>query len=124
MYKNPSINPFHNAPQKNRALVQAASVEIEEERNEVNWQVNKKDKKQISSFIEGVGRIKSMDNVSRTCANMCGMIFTIIDVSKTKLLLYHLDAQQQRLYRALAFCFPGKISSVFPESRFFLSELH
>jgi len=139
MYKNPSINPFHYAPQKNRALVQAALVEIEEEQNEVNWQVNEKDKKQISSVIEGVGRIKSMDDVSRTCANMCGMIFAIVDVSKTKLLLYQvvykfikiIENKKRKLgctttttLSRTCLLFSWQISSVFPESRFFLSELH
>jgi hypothetical protein len=88
MYKNPSINPFHYAPQDCRALVKAATVEIEEERNQFNWRVNEKDKKQISSVIEGVGRIESIDDVSRTCANMCGVMLAIVDVSKTKPLLY------------------------------------
>ena len=88
LYKNPSINPFHYAPQVCRALVKAATMEIEEERNEFNWRVNEKDKKQISSIIEGVGRIESIDDVSRTCANMCGVMLAIVDVSKTKPLLY------------------------------------
>ena len=70
LYKNPSINPFHYAPQVCRALVKAATAEIEEERNQFNWRVSEKDKKQISSVIEGVGRIESIDDVSRTCANM------------------------------------------------------
>ena len=88
MYKNPSINPFHYAPQDCRILVKAATVEIEEERNQFNWRVNEKDKKQILSVIEGVGRIESIDDVSRTCANMCGVMLAIVDVSKTKPLLY------------------------------------
>ena len=45
MYKNTSVNPFHYAPHNNRALIQAAWVEIEEECNEFNWRVNEKDKK-------------------------------------------------------------------------------
>ena len=88
MYKNTSVNPFHYAPHNNRALIQAAWVEIEEERNEFNWRVNEKDKKQISSVIEGVGHIESMGDVSRTCANICGVILAIVDVSTTKPLLY------------------------------------
>ncbi len=71
MYKNPFINPFHYAPQDCRALVKKALFEIEEEQHEFNLQVNKKDKKQIFSIIKGVGHVKSMDNVSRTWANMC-----------------------------------------------------
>ncbi len=88
MYKNTLVNPFHYAPHNNRTLIQAALVEIKEERNEFNWCVNEKDKMQISSVIKGVGRIESMDDISRTCANICGVILTIVDVSTTKPLLY------------------------------------
>jgi hypothetical protein len=44
LYKNTLINPFHYALQYCRALVKAATVKIEEEQNEFNWKVNKKDK--------------------------------------------------------------------------------
>ncbi len=124
MYKNTSVNPFHYAPHNNRALIQSASVEFKEECNEFNRHVNKKDKKQISSVIEGVGRIESMDDVSRTCTNICVVILTIVDVSTTKPLLYqvaykfikiiknkknaNLDARQQQLHCAHAVCFDGK----------------
>ncbi len=87
MYKNPSINPFHYSLQTNRGLVKAASAKIQEERNEINWKINDKDKKVISSVIEGVGRIKTMDDVGTTCANMCGVMLAIIDVTKSKPLL-------------------------------------
>ena len=55
IYKSTSINPFHYAPQTNRVLVKAANSEMEEERNEMNWKIVEKDRKQISSMIEGVG---------------------------------------------------------------------
>ncbi len=88
MYKNPSINPFHYGLQTNRALVKAASAKIQEERNQINWKINDKDKKVISSVIEGVGRIKTMDDVCMTCTNMCGAMLAIVDVTKSKPLLY------------------------------------
>jgi hypothetical protein len=53
MYKNPSFNPFHYAPQNCRAFVKAALVKIKEKQNKFNWKVNEKDKKQISSIMEG-----------------------------------------------------------------------
>jgi hypothetical protein len=34
IYKSTSINPFHYAPQTNRALVKAANSKMEEEQNE------------------------------------------------------------------------------------------
>jgi hypothetical protein len=45
IYKNPSINPFHYAPQNCRALVKAALVKIKEEKNKFKWKVYEKDKK-------------------------------------------------------------------------------
>jgi hypothetical protein len=44
IYKSASINPFQYAPQTNRAMVKAASSELEEECNEMNWRITDKDK--------------------------------------------------------------------------------
>jgi hypothetical protein len=88
MYKSPSINPFHYAPQNCHALVKATLAKIEEEQNKFNWKVNENDKIQISSVIEGVQCVESMDDISRTCANMCRVMLAIVDVLKTKPLLY------------------------------------
>jgi hypothetical protein len=88
MYKSTSINPFHYAPQTNRTMVKAAASELEEERNEVNWRIVNKDKKQVTSIIKGIGQITSMEDVCMTCANMCGVQLAIIDVSKNKPILY------------------------------------
>jgi hypothetical protein len=74
IYKPTSINPFQYAPQSNRAMVKAASSKLEEECNEMNWRITDKDKTQITSVIEGVGRINSMEDVCMTCANMCGVM--------------------------------------------------
>ena len=57
IYKSTSINPFHYAPQTNRVLVKAATSDMEEERNEMNWKIAEKDRKQISSMIKGVGHL-------------------------------------------------------------------
>ena len=88
IYKSTSINPFHYAPKTNRVLVKAANSEMEEERNEMNWKIVEKDRKQISSMIEGVGRITSMNDFSMTCANVCGVQLAIVDVSTSKPILY------------------------------------
>jgi hypothetical protein len=88
MYKNPSINPFHYAPQNNCALVKAALTKIQEECNKFNWKINKKGKKTITSIIEGVGRINTMEAICMTCANMCGVMLAIVDVTNSKPLLY------------------------------------
>jgi hypothetical protein len=88
IYKSTSINPFQYAPQNNRALVKAAMVEMEKTRNKINWKVVEKDRRQISSIIEGVGRVKSIKDVAMTCANMCGVQLAIIDVTTNKPLLF------------------------------------
>jgi hypothetical protein len=54
------------------------------------WRINNKDKKQVTSIIEGVGQINLMEDVCMTCANMCGVQLAILDVSKFKPLLYQL----------------------------------
>jgi hypothetical protein len=88
IYKSTSINPFQYAPQNNRALMKAAMTEMEETQNEINWKVVEKDRKQISSIIEGVGRIKSIEDVVMICANMCGVQLAIVDVKTNKPLLF------------------------------------
>ena len=88
IYKSTSINPFQYAPQHNRELVKAALTEMEEARNKINWKVVDKDRKQISSIIKGVGRVKSIKDVAMTCANMCGVQLAIIDVKTNKPLLF------------------------------------
>jgi hypothetical protein len=55
IYKLTLINPFQYAPQTNRAMVKAVSSELEVERNKLNWRITKKNKKQVTSVIEGVG---------------------------------------------------------------------
>jgi len=80
IYKSSSINPFHYASQTNRVLVKAANSEMEEERNEMNWKIVEKDRKQISSMIEGVRRITSMNGIAMTCTNVCGVQLAIVDV--------------------------------------------
>jgi vacuolar-type H+-ATPase subunit D/Vma8 len=61
---------------------------MEEERNETNSKIVEKDRKQISSVIEGVGHITSMNDVTMTCANVCGVQLVIVDVSTSKPILY------------------------------------
>jgi hypothetical protein len=72
IYKSTSINPFQYAPQNNCMLVKAATSEMEEVRNKINWKVVDKDRKQIWLIIKGVSRVNSMEDVAMTCANMCG----------------------------------------------------
>jgi hypothetical protein len=63
MYKSTSISPFHYAQQTKPMMVKVASNELEEERNEVNWRIVKKDKKQVTSVIKGIERINTMEDI-------------------------------------------------------------
>jgi hypothetical protein len=86
--KSASIHPFHYSPQTNRKLVKDTAKKIEEEPNEINWCIVEKDRKQVSLMIEGVGHVNTMNNVAMTCANICSIQLTIVDVSAGKPLLY------------------------------------
>jgi hypothetical protein len=88
MYKSTSINPFHYAPQGNRKLILDAATKMDEERNEINWRIVEKDRSKISSVIEGVGRVNTMEEVAMTCANICGVQLAMVDISGGKPLLY------------------------------------
>ena len=90
MYKSTSINPFHYAPQGNRKLISEATAKMDEERNELNWRIVEKDRSKISSLIEGIGRVNSMDEVAMTCANICGIQLAMVDITAGKPLLFQL----------------------------------
>ena len=61
---------------------------MDKECNEINWRIDKKDRKQISLMIKGVGRMNSMEDVAITCMNICGVQLAIMDISVVKPLLY------------------------------------
>ncbi len=83
-----SINPFHYGPQNDQALVIAARKEQQEERNEKIFSIIETHHKKISSFIKGIGKINTMEDVAMTCANMCGMQLAIINIASAKPLLF------------------------------------
>ncbi len=56
--------------------------------NEINWHIVEKDRKQISSLVEGVRRVNMMEHVPMTCANICGVQHQIVDVAAAIPLLY------------------------------------
>ncbi len=87
MHKSTSINPFYYGPQNDQALVIRARKEQEEEQNEKNFSIIKTHRKKISSFIEGIGKINTMEDITMTCANMCGMQLAIINIAVGKPLL-------------------------------------
>jgi hypothetical protein len=88
MYKSTSINPFHYAPQGNRKLIMDAAIKMDEEHNEINWQIVVKDRSKISSMTEGVGHVNTMEEVAMTCANICGIQLAMVNILAGKPLLY------------------------------------
>jgi len=90
MYKSTSLNPFHYAPQGNRKLISEATAKMHEERNELNWRIVEKDRSKISSLIEGIGRVNSMEEVAMTCAKICGVQLAMVDITAGKPLLFQM----------------------------------
>ena len=85
-----SINPFHYGPQENKTLILDAATKMDKEHNEINWRIVEKDRSKISSLIEGVRRVDTMEEVAMTCANICGVQLATIDITAGKPLLYQL----------------------------------
>ncbi len=88
MYKSTSINPFQYAPQGNRKLVMDAAIKMDKEINKINWRIVEKDRSKISSMIKEVGHVNTMGEVAMTCANICGVQLTMVDILAGKPLLY------------------------------------
>jgi hypothetical protein len=69
-------------------LVTAAKEEVKEKKNKKSFAIAKSNRKKISSLIKGIGKITSMDNVTKTCANICGIQLAIVDITAGKPILY------------------------------------
>jgi hypothetical protein len=88
IYKSTSINPVHYAPQLDQILVTAAKKEVKEEQNKKSFAMAESNRKKILALIKGIGKINSMDDVAKTCANICGIQLAIINIIAGKPLLY------------------------------------
>ena len=87
--KSTSINAFSYAPQNNRSKTLEKLAEIQAQRNEALFNINEKDKKETSAYIEGIGQIESTEDVISACANICGTMFAIVDTTgNNKPMLY------------------------------------
>jgi hypothetical protein len=82
-YKSISINPFHYALQLDQILVAAA-----EDKNEKSFAIAKSNRKKNLALIKGIGKINSMNNFAKMCANICGVQLAIINITVGKPLLY------------------------------------
>ena len=94
VFKSTSLNVFAYAPQNDRSAVMLAKKRLDEERNEIQWKLTEKTK--TTSTIEGIGRISTIDDVSKTCANLIGVIMAMIDVNGTKPIIYQQAAKMLR----------------------------
>ncbi len=73
------------------------AIKIDKERNKINWRIVEKDRSKISSMIEGVGLVNTMEEVAMTCANICGIQLAMVNILAGKPLLYQFAWKMIRL---------------------------
>jgi len=81
-YESTEINIFHFGPQSDASLVNAARIRDANARNEIEFKIHKSQRTKMNSTIEGIGRVNNIKDVVKVCANMCGIIQSIIDMQK------------------------------------------
>ena len=88
-YESTEINIFHFAPQNDASLVNAACIRDANARNEVEFKIHESQRTKTNSTIDGIGRVNNIEDVVKVCANLCGIIRSIIDVQKGGFPLLH-----------------------------------
>ena len=79
-YESTEINVFHFGPQSDSSLVNAARIRDANARNEIEFKVHESQRIKTNATIEGIGRVNNIEDVVKVCANLCGIIRSIIDV--------------------------------------------
>ncbi len=69
-------------------MVAVAKKEVGKEQNEKSSAIAECNRKKISALIKGIGKINYMDDVVKTCANICGVQLAIINITAGKPLFY------------------------------------
>ena len=87
--KSTSINAFSYAPQNNKSKTLKKQADIQAHQNESLFNINEKDKKETSAYIEGIGQIESNEDVISACANICGITFAIVNTTGDKKPILH-----------------------------------
>jgi hypothetical protein len=87
--KSTSINAFSYAPQNNKSKTLKKQADIQAHQNESLFNINEKDKKETSAYIEGIGQIESNEDVISACANICGIMFAIVNTTGDKKPILH-----------------------------------
>ena len=88
-YESTEINIFHFGPQSDASLVNAARIRDANARNEIDFKIHESQRTKMNSTIEGIGRVNNIEDVVKVCANMCGIIRSIIDMQKGGYPLLH-----------------------------------
>jgi hypothetical protein len=81
-YESTEINIFHFGPQSDASLVNAARIRDANARNEIEFKIHESHRTKMNSTIEGIGHVNNIEDVVKVCANMCGIIRSIIDMQK------------------------------------------
>jgi len=88
-YESTEINVFHFGPQSDASLVNAARICDANARNEIEFKIHESQRTKMNSTIEGIGRVNNIEDVVKVCANMCGIIRSIIDMQNGGYPLLH-----------------------------------
>jgi hypothetical protein len=72
---------------------------MDEERNKINWWIVKKVRSKISSMIEVVGHVNTMEEVAMTCTIICGIQLAMVNILASKTLLYQFAWKMIRLIK-------------------------
>jgi hypothetical protein len=87
-YESTDINLFHFAPQNDTDLVSRAIQGDANARNEEDNLVPDLHRTKGKTVTKGIGRVSSMSNVVKVCANFCAVICAILDIEQGKPFLY------------------------------------
>jgi hypothetical protein len=69
--------------------VNAARIRDANARNKIDFKIHESQRTKMNSTIEGIGRVNNIEDVVKVCANMCGIIRSIIDMQKGGFPLLH-----------------------------------
>ncbi len=87
-YESTVINLFHFAPQSDTSLVSKAIQGDAYAQNEEDNLVPDSHCTKGKTVIEGIGRVSSMSDVVKVCANFCAIMCAIVDIEQRKPFLY------------------------------------
>jgi hypothetical protein len=75
-----------------------AATKMDKERNEISLWIIKKDRSKVSSVIEEVGYVNTMEEVAMMCASICGIQLAMVDILAGKPLHYQFARKMIRFF--------------------------